>query len=272
MRARALVLVVLFVSYGAVGARQPAVRMAVPLPVPAQQIADALDITSVERSHFVLNVVRTLFGIGQMEGNKQHRQRFKELLASGSSGTGETVPLPLDASIWRETLLLRNVPDDQIIGAILAERNTALLYHGLAGLDDETLAWLGAERETLQHLMRHAGAFAVFGPSVRVHAGKIVVQGDAEAEALWQALIGADPAQPAAFVRKLFAEETGNRAWFYDAMAQLDEKRLRFALGASLPAASRLDRARALPRSSPTAARSGGPRSSRSPEDRSIRR
>ncbi len=49
MRARAVVVVVLLMSYGAVGARQPAVRMAVALPIPAERIANALDIF-VDRS------------------------------------------------------------------------------------------------------------------------------------------------------------------------------------------------------------------------------
>ena len=159
---------------------------------------------------------------------------------------GETVPLPLDASIWRETLLQRQVPDNQIIGAILSDRNTALLYHGLAGLDDETLAWLGPERETLRHLMRHAGAFAVFGPSVRVRAGRIVVPGGTEAEPMWQTIIGADPARPSAFVRRLFGDESGLLAWFYDAIANLDEPRQRFATSAALPTPARIERVRAL--------------------------
>jgi len=246
MHARALVVVVLLLSYGAVGARQPAVRMAATLPVPAEQIADALGIASIDRSHFVLDVVRTLFALGLVEGDLRQRGKLREVLQIPNTGRGEAVPLPLDASIWRETLLQRQVPDDQILGAILADRSTALLYHGLAGLDDETLAWLGPERETLRLLMRHAGAFAVFGPSVRVHAGKVVVPGGSDAEPMWQALVGADPARPAAFVRRLFDDESGQRAWFYDALAQLDEARLRFAIGASLPAASRIDRIRAL--------------------------
>ncbi len=129
---------------------------------------------------------------------------------------------------------------------MLSDRSTALLYHGLAGLDDETLAWLGPERETLRHLLRHAGAFAVFGPSVRVRAGRVVVPGGAEAEPLWQAIVGAEPARPAAFVRRLFGDESGDLAWFYDALANLDEPRLRFATSASLPAPARIERVRAL--------------------------
>ena len=116
----------------------------------------------------------------------------------------------------------------------------------MPGLDDETLAWLGPERETLQHLLRHAGAFAVFGPSIRVQAGKVLVPGGVDAEPMWQEIVGADPAKPAAFVRRLFGDEHGQLAWFYDSLSQLDDTRLRFALGAHLPAGARVDRARAL--------------------------
>jgi hypothetical protein len=243
---RALILVVLLLSYGAVGARQPAIRIAVPLPIPSEQLAEVFEITSIDRGHFVLNMVRTLFAIGLVEGDLKQRAKLRSVIENASGQRGETVPLPLDASIWRETILQRPVPDDQIIAAILSDRRTALLYHGLAGLDDETLAWLGPERETLQHLLRHAGAFAVFGPSVRVQAGKIRVPGGDDAEPLWQAIVGADPERPAAFVRRLFGDEHGHLAWFYDSLSQLDEPRLRFALGEHLPPASRIDRARAL--------------------------
>jgi len=246
MRARALVVIVLLLSYGAVGARQPAVRMSVPLPVPAEQIASALDIVSVDRSRFVLDVVRTLFTVGSEGGDVRQRENLRAALLGAPAIAGATVPLPLDPSIWRETLLQRQVPDNQIIAAVLSDRSTALLYHGLASLDDETLAWLGPERDTLRHLLRHAGAFAVFGPSVRVRAGRVVVPGGTEAEPLWQAIVGAEPARPAAFVRRLFGDEPGHLAWFYDALANLDEPRRRFATSASLPGPARIERVRAL--------------------------
>jgi hypothetical protein len=243
MRARALVFVVLLLSYGAVGARQPAVRMSVRLPVRAQLFAEALDLSSTDRAQLVLKAVRTLFPQGSAEDVGLRLVNLQGLVASGLAGTAETVPLPLDASIWRETILQQRIPDDQIIASVLANRNAALLYHGLAGLDDDTLAWLGAERDTLQHLLKHAGAFSIFGPSVRVRAGKVVVPGGAAADAMWQAVIGADPARPASFVRKLFGD-SGHLAWFYDSLAQLDEARFRFATG--VPGSAQVDRARAL--------------------------
>jgi hypothetical protein len=249
MRARALAVVVLLLSYGAVGARQPAVRVAVPLPAPARDIADALEIASIDRSQFLLDVIRTLFSVGLVEGDPRQRMKLRDLIASPQAQKGELVPLPLDPSIWRETLLPRQAQlrDDQIIGAILSDRTMAMLYHGLAGLDDDTLAWIGPERDLLRSLVKHAGTFGVFGPSVRVQAGKVLVPGGPDAEPLWQAIVGADPAKPAAFIRRLFdSDNSGQLAWFYDSIAQLDDARIRFATSARQPQATRIERTRAL--------------------------
>jgi hypothetical protein len=246
MRARALVVVVLLLSYGAVGARQPAVRTAAQLPVPATEIATALGINTIDRGHLVLDVVRAMLAMGVAESDVQRRSRMRELLLHPKQTRDETVPLPLDPSIWRDTVLQRQVADNQIITAILTDRNASLLYHGLAGLDDDTLAWLGPDRDTLRLLLSRAGPFAAFGPSLRVRAGRVVVPGGADAEPVWQAIVGADPGRPGAFVRRLFGEPAGRLAWFYDALARLDEPQLRFALGGPAPTQPRIERARAL--------------------------
>jgi hypothetical protein len=246
MRSRALVLAVLLVSYGAVSARQPAVRALAPLPAPARAIADAFEITAVDRSQLLLTIIRTLYTVGIAGGENGPRGRLRQLTDQPPTARGEMVPLPLDPSIWRETILQRPVADDSLIATIVLDRAAALLYHGLAGLDDETLAWLGPERETLQHLLRHAGTFAVFGPSVRISGGKVAVPGGPELEPAWESVVGADVARPAQFVRRLFGGEKEHVPWFYDALAQLDAAHLKFATGGNLPAEARADRLRAL--------------------------
>src|SRR4051794_24164325 len=115
MRSRALVVVVLLLSYGAVGARQPAVRMAVPLPAPAEALAEALGINSIDRSHFVLDIIRTMFTVGFADGDPRVRTRLRDAMTQAKPQPGDVVPLPLDSSIWRETILQRPVADDQII-------------------------------------------------------------------------------------------------------------------------------------------------------------
>ena len=83
------------------------------------------------------------------------------------------MPLPLAPEFWRG--LLRGgeqLPDGQLALAILADRRSALLYRGLAGLDEETLAALAAEPDALRRIQRrHADVFAAFGSRFAVRGG-----------------------------------------------------------------------------------------------------
>src|SRR5687768_2951085 len=107
MRSRALVLAVLLVCCGAPSARQPEVRVLAPLPAPARAIADALEIGALDRSQLLLHVIRTLHAMGAPGGETGPRTQLRRLLEAPAAGPGETVPLPLDPSIWRETILQR---------------------------------------------------------------------------------------------------------------------------------------------------------------------
>lgn len=248
MRARAILVTVLLLSYGALGARQPAVRTSVALPVPAAELAASLGLDPGDRSQLLVSIVRLIFDAP--DGTSAEDARRRGVLAATLAAKGveprDRVPLPLDTSIWRETLLSRRVADGDIAAAILSDRNTALLYHGLAALDDDTLGWLGPDRDTLLHLRRHAAAFAAFGRSVRVRGGRVAVPGGAEAEPLWAAIVGADPARPAVFVQRLI-RGNGRLAWLYDTVHHLDPARRKFVLGGpGLAEAQRVERVRDL--------------------------
>src|SRR5688572_10966090 len=101
-RARTLVSLVLLLSYGAVGARQPAVRTSVPLPAPASQLAETLGLATTDRSRIVVDIIRLLFDSpdGNDSGDARLRAQLNDLLQAGKPG--ETAPLPLDPSIWRD--------------------------------------------------------------------------------------------------------------------------------------------------------------------------
>jgi hypothetical protein len=244
--AQAAIVGILLVSYGALGARQPAVRMSVPLPIPAAQLATSLGLDPADKSQLIVSIVR--LGFGSPDGTSVEDQKRRTILTNQFSrpvpNVRDRVPLPLDKSIWRETLLTRQVRDSEIIPAILADRGTALLYHGLAALDDDTLGWLGPDRETLLDLRRHAGTFAAFGRSIKVRGGRVVVPGGDDAEPLWAAVVGAEATRPSAFVQRLF-RGNGRLAWFYDTVAHLDRNRQRFVLGSGSEP-SRLERVREL--------------------------
>jgi hypothetical protein len=246
LRVRALLILVLLVSYGAVGARQPAVRTSVPLPMRAADLAQAMGLDSADRSQLLVSLVRLIYDAPEASNAEDLALRARLLDLLRGTAKGDTVPLPLDPSIWRETLLQRKVRDEEIVGAILADRRTALLYHGLAALDDETLGWLGPARDTLVQIRHNSAAFSVFGRSLRVKAGRVQVPGGPAADPLWKAVVGADPGAPAAFVKKLFRKDTGRLAWFYDTVAHLDPARQRMALGGPQSDAVKIDRMRDL--------------------------
>jgi hypothetical protein len=229
-RVRTLVSIVLLLSYGAVGARQPAVRTSVPLPAPAAQLAEALGLPTADRSRIVVDIIRLIFDSpdGNDASDGRLRTRLHSLMQAGTPG--ETAPLPLDPSIWRDTLLVRDVPDQGLFAAILSDRKTALLYHGLAALDDETLAWLGPDRALLADLVQHAGTFAAFGRSLHVKGGRVQVPGGPAGEAAWTEVIGVSPAHPSDFARRLFSRADGHLAFFYDTIAHLDEGSRLFAM------------------------------------------
>src|SRR5687767_8359721 len=115
-RGRLLAVIVLLLSYGAVGARQPAVRSSVPLPVSARSLADAVGLPIADRSLIVLDIIRLVCDAPDGADPKDAELRSRLLNALQTSGghePGETVPLPLDPSIWRESILRRDVPDSQ---------------------------------------------------------------------------------------------------------------------------------------------------------------
>ena len=247
VRARAMAVAVLLVSYGALGARQPAVRTSVPLPIAAAQLASALGLDPDDKSQLVVSIVRLVFDSPDGTSVEDHKRRriLTEQFGHPTADVRDRVPLPLDPSIWRETLLTRPLRDPEIIPAILSERTTALLYHGLAALDDDTLAWLGPDRETLLHLRRNAGVFAAFGRSVRVRGGRVSVPGGSHAEPIWSAIVGADATRPAAFVQRLI-RGNGRLAWFYDTVTHLDPNRQHVLFGSTGTEISRVDRVREL--------------------------
>lgn len=246
-RARAAAVGILLVSYGALGARQPAVRSSVLLPVTAAQLATSVGLDPADKSQLIVSIVRLAFDSpdGTSVEDQKRRAILTEQFSHPMADARDRVPLPLDVSIWRETLLTRQVRDSEIIPAILSERATALLYHGLAALDDDTLGWLGPDRETLLHLRRNAGTFAAFGRSIRVRGGRISVPGGADAEPIWSAIVGADVTRPSAFVQRLI-RGTGRLAWFYDTVAHLDIHRQQVVLGSGGSEPSRIERVREL--------------------------
>src|SRR5262245_37130264 len=156
------------------------------------------------------------------------------------------VPLPLAPAFWRGVLRNgKSLPDGQLPHAILADRRAALFYRGIAGFDEETLAALAADGETLRGLQRrNADVLAAFASRFAVRGGAVALPGGTEAEAIWQAVVGESPKTPARFLKKLLERDAGRLAFVYDSGARLSPERQRLALG--LPSRAGADAAAPL--------------------------
>ena len=122
----------------------------------------------------------------------------------GEPGGAAAVPLPLSPATWRELLRRDGLADDQLAVAIVADRRSALLYRGLAALDEPTLAALAADPDAVQRLhSRHADVLAAFGARFRVSDGAVMVPGGQEEEPVWGLLMGESPRSPVAFLLAL---------------------------------------------------------------------
>ena len=162
--------------------------------------------------------------------------------------TSDVVPLPLDAATWSHVILQEKVPPSRLFARVMSERRAALLAHGLAWLDDETLLYLAHNPDLLRKLYEdHAPVFAGFGRSVRVRENRIAVPGGSAAEPLWETVVDEKVDRPDRFIRSLLEKQDGRLAYFYDAIASLDAPHARFALGLWIPDSTlRAERFRAL--------------------------
>ena len=143
------------------------------------------------------------------------------------------VPVPLTADLWSRAIFRRTIKPNDLIATIMADRRAALLCYGLAGLDDETLGYLAQHTGLLTEIhQRSAMAFAAFGTSLRIHAGRIVPPGGDSAVPLWEAVVGQSVGSPEAFARVLFSMSGARVAYLYDTIAQLDPPNAAFVLGA----------------------------------------
>ena len=123
------------------------------------------------------------------------------------------LPLPLSPRAWTARILERSVPPSELFTAILSDTRARLLYHGLVGLDAEHAAMdLEPARRCSSISIatkNRSGPSRLFGPAIHVADGQVVVPGGPAAARRWSTLLGADPAMPDQFIRRLFDMRVG---------------------------------------------------------------
>ncbi len=198
-----------------------------------------------DRARFVAEIARVLYNIadghtlrlGAIERQLKTRAADQSYPPE-SAAAADVVPVPLTAAIWSAAVFHRRVPVGELVSAILADRQAALLCHGLAALDDPTLAFFVQHPDTITHVYENdAAAFGAFAENLHVRDGRVVTPGGDAGTPLWEAAVGEKVTRPDRFVRQLFARGEGRLAYLYDAIGQLDAAHAAFALGLWIPAA-----------------------------------
>jgi hypothetical protein len=218
-----------------------AVAVSEDVPVPGGTAAFAQSLgfeLPPDRARFIAELARLLYNIPEgrsaaVEGLLLRiRQTGRADDGPAAAADADLVPVPLTSAIWSEAVFHRRVPPSGLVAAIFADRQAALLCHGLAGLDDATLQFFVEHPASVTHLHQRAAAtFAVFAGSLHVVDSRVVPPGGDAAVPLWESAVGEKVTRPERFVRELFSRSEGRVAYLYDGIGQLDAPHKAFALG-----------------------------------------
>jgi hypothetical protein len=238
----------MLVAPRSVAAAAPVVSEDVPVPGGTAALAKAVEIDPLpDRARFAAELARIIYD-DTKQRRKDVRSKFRRLLAylesidwqDAASKNGNTVradsqfervPVPLPSAVWSE-VLRRPVDPAHLFAIVMSDAAAALLVHGLAALDDETLQFFVDHPAAVRQLYeRGAPAFATFAAHLQVRANRVVVPGGDQAVPLWEALIGEKAGRPAPFIFRLFTRDEGRLAYLYDTIGSLDPARASFALG-----------------------------------------
>ncbi|HMD35007.1 MAG TPA: hypothetical protein VKH42_08570 [Vicinamibacterales bacterium] len=165
----------------------------------------------------------------------------------------DLIQVPLTAEVWSGAVFKRKIAREDLVAAIVSDRQAALLCHGLLALDDDTLRFFADQRGLITRIVERSDpVFAAFSTSLHVSGGRILppgadAQGGGDVVAMWEAAVGEKVTRPERFIQQLLEANEGRLAYLYDTVGQLDPARRAFALGLWMPnRAQRLDRFRAL--------------------------
>lgn len=210
----------------------------VPVPGGVTALARALGIEVPDRARCITEVVRLVYEDSRPRRDAKDSRALRlqaYLRAQGPQASpvaSESVPMPLSAAVWSQAVFRRPVRPTELFAAVMFDPEAALVAHGLAALDDETLGFL-ADHPALVTWLYEVGApvFATLAAHLRIHDGRVVPPGGPVAVPLWEAALNVSASQPEAFVRQLIGRSEGRLAFLYDVIGHLEPSRAAFALG-----------------------------------------
>lgn len=207
-----------------------------PLQVPGGRgTLSSLDVLeSRERAAVMIDLIRRLHF--STDAPAALTKALQSLMASPRSGPAIDLPSPLPAALWSTAVFRRSIAGDRLFAEILTDRNARLLFHGLAGMDADTRAWINQQPDLLRGLYRDddaVSAFALFAPAIVVRNGHVVIPGGEAGAQRWSSALNVDPERAPQFVARLFEDRAGRSAGLYFLISYTTAERQRFILGSA---------------------------------------
>ncbi len=130
------------------------------------------------------------------------------------------VPIMFSEKSWTSDSTGNRGSASDLLSVLLNDQSIDRLYWALSRCDEETRSTL-RQSPGLRKLASLASVFDLYGSTIRIHSGAVVVPGGSERE--WQVLADASPASPGEFVSHLLTKDHGWLAAYFDAVAHLNE-------------------------------------------------
>lgn len=128
------------------------------------------------------------------------------------------IPVIFRQRDWVSISNWRRQPGDNLVDVLLHDRSLARLYWAVSKLDGETqIALRGTP--SLKALLPLAPALDFYGGQLSIRSGRVVLPGGPDADKAWEQLVGANPASPGPFVKKLLGDDRGWLAAWFDAVS-----------------------------------------------------
>ncbi|HUE22564.1 MAG TPA: hypothetical protein VMQ86_12850 [Bryobacteraceae bacterium] len=134
----------------------------------------------------------------------------------------EWAPVMFGAETWKKAFYAKDEPPGGFAGALARDVRLARLYVGLSSMDKDAAATLlaGTELKTLAE--KYADLLDLYSAALALHQTHAAVPGGLPAEAIWEKMAAASPANPGPFFRALLDKDDGRLLSFYATLAQLD--------------------------------------------------
>ena len=132
----------------------------------------------------------------------------------------DRVPILLDPPFWEKLTAKRDTPSRGLLEDLISNPRVAGLYVALSNMNDQT------QRAVLdvvptEELLDRTKQLSLYGASISIENGRLVLPGGVEATDAWTKLVEADPSQIGQFLKNLTKKDGGKLLAYYHALAVL---------------------------------------------------